>query len=89
MGVQLVFAVVAAVRRIRPVFRALELVCLDDLVAKTKLVGDLNRQPAVAFGIAGTIGRDGTRPVAERAAGDARKIRAVDTAAVRHDDRAE
>src|SRR5262249_49781330 len=86
--VQLVLAVVAAIRRIGTVLRPLELLRVNDLVAQAEIARDANGELSMAFGITGTIGRDRERAIAERSIGDVGEVGAVDAAAVRDDDRA-
>src|SRR5207247_3310087 len=85
--VQLVLAVVTAVRRIGAVLWPVELVRPDDLVPQTELLGDLNGEPPMSFGIAGAVGGYRERAATEDVGGDTREVRAVDAAAGRHHDR--
>src|SRR5207253_2629068 len=79
----------SSVGRFSTVLGTLELARLNDLVAQAEIARDPNRELAMAFRVAGAVGGDGDRAVTERAAGDAGQIRAVDAAAVGHDDRFE
>ena len=87
--VELVLAEIAAVGGIRPVFLAIHFVRVDDFVPEGEPLGDIDREPAMMFGIARAVGGDGDGAVPERAAGGVRQIRAVDAPAVGDDDRAE
>ncbi len=72
-GVQLLLAVIAAIAGIGPVFRPLHFRGLDELVGEAELTGDPHGEGAMAFGIAGALGRhaDG-RPPSTRVAAYAR-----------------
>ena len=89
MRVELVLAVVAAVRRIRAILGAIELARADDFVVKTEIARDPDRELAVALRIAGAVGGDGDGALAQ---GQLRRLgddRAVDAAAKGDGDLAE
>ena len=79
--VQLVLAVVAAVGRIGPVLGAIELRCVNDLVAQAELTRDPQRELTMMIGIAGAVGGDAERGWTEHRGGFPRQIRAVGAAA--------
>src|SRR5262245_46232079 len=67
MRVELVLAVVAAVRRVGAVLRTLELVGVDDLVVEAEVARDLKRDAAMAIRVARAVGGDGEGALAESA----------------------
>src|SRR5262249_55400711 len=89
MRVQLVLAVVAAVRRVGAVLGAIELAGMNDLMAQSEVVRDLHGEASMALRIAGAVGGDGKRAITEGPGRDVGEIGAVDAAAVSDDHRTE
>src|SRR5207249_10262582 len=89
LRVQLVLAVIAAVRGIRAVLRAIDFRGPDEFVLQVERTRDADRQIAMPLGIARTVGGDaeGARPE-DAGRGDGYE-RAVHAAAVGHDHRPE
>ena len=87
--VELVLAEVTAVGRVRPILGAVDLGGRDEGVAQSELGNDAKGQLPVAVGIAGTVGGDGQRAIAENAAGRHGQKGTVYAAAERDDDRTE
>src|SRR5438876_10034503 len=59
VGVQLVFAVIAAVDRVGTILGSIELACVDDFVAKAEITGNPEGELPMPLGIAGAVGRHG------------------------------
>ncbi len=85
--VELVFAVVAAIGRVRPVLRASELRCVDDFVPEAGFTGDREGELAMSIGVAGAVGSDAQDRLSENICRGPRQIRAVGTSAEGDDQR--
>jgi hypothetical protein len=85
LGVELVLAVVAAVAVVLAVLGALELGGADDFVMQLELRGDVARHLTVTLGIAGAVGGDAQRAIAERLSRGPGEERRIDAAAVGDD----
>src|SRR5438067_12995610 len=89
MRIQLVLAVVAAVRGIRAVLGPRHFFGVNNLVPEVERVRDGGRKIAMTLGITGTVSGDAETAGTEDAGGRDREEGAVDAAAVSHEDRTE